>query len=442
MADCSSDSSELRNYLKELRKRTGAGSPSRIPKPAVTAGSLAPENNAEDVNVLNSSLTTGGRGGRAAALLNKVASLGISQHQRQKSQVHEESTSLTSSPTLSTSKREVSFKLDNDSTMKPSKIPRSPQQSKKQNDQPAAVANGLQQKSSPESRSKVSHTKSPDVGRHQIKRSPSPYHKNCQHSLPPASPEPQRTPSPRMKSSSKVRRSPSKSTSSAPTENSTSKKESRLHANKAENEKDSSGKAMNSDTIKGSDHTSKTTTSVSKSSVESTTRKSTEGEKCFADYSDTFEESTSKTKATSSKYTRSKSLDTGLHNRTLSEGTKILISDRPSLGTLKKSKSTSSASSKSTSVPDWWFPAILPPQHFGGEHLEELHKLHAGVLDDLFRFQVGLIEKHQQRADSRHKAVREFVKRKHDYTNWRSYQSDPRVQFVKWHREAGYLEAP
>ncbi|XP_022647503.1 uncharacterized protein LOC111244543 [Varroa destructor] len=438
MAESSSDSSELRNYLTELRKRTN--SLSRIPKPAQSADSFIYESKAADGNIssnaVDSSVLVAGRSGRAAALLNKVAGLGIGQRQRRQSQAENKSGSPTSSPTLSNSKKEVSF---SDRQTIPSKIPRSPQLVRRQNDSATISISPPRQKTGVESKSRSSQTKSPDVGRHQIRRSPSPYHKNCQHSFPSSSPEPQRTPSPRVKSA-RLRTGSTKNASSTVTESSASKNESKPDI-EGLGEKDTSAKCSTAKLA--SDSTNKTSTTT-KTSTETVSTKTVKHEKNAAeDYSDTFEKSTPKMKSTSSKYIRSKSLDTGQHKRTCSDGRTLPATGEGSfLRTLKKSKSTSLASSRSTTVPDWWFPAILPPQHFGGEHLEELQKLHAGVLDDLFRFQIGVIEKHQQRADSRYKAVREFVKKSHEYTNWRAYQSDPRVQFVKWHKATSHLKTP
>ena len=73
-----------------------------------------------------------------------------------------------------------------------------------------------------------------------------------------------------------------------------------------------------------------------------------------------------------------------------------------------------------------------------------LHPLvgHLGVLDDLFRFQLGLIEKHQQRSETRYKWMNEFVKLNHSYTTWEDYQKDPRAKFFLWQKQAAAADPP
>lgn len=494
MADSSSDSSELRNFLKELRSRGGGRlSPSRIPRPEALSDSAT-------VAKVEQSRKPGTN--RAAALLDKVAHLGQRKHANV-SRPTEDSSPTTSVTVSSGSKKEVAFDLGTQRARRAqgnnSRIPRSPNMGKRKDATDAANRDS----------GKVPSPKrvlTPDFNRHQARRSPSPYHKNCQHTQLSAanSPEPaDRGASPKLARNAAARaKPPARTKVASPTPREKPPHETATHegtssskgqgglrdkparqktetvktaqsdatdtasretrrSQAAETEKSQISGTRRSDATRTDDtsatprskttereqrlssmtakslQTSRTenadsstgpnTVSAVRNVDSSASKRGSGHQRTSAEYSDTFEETTSKVRTASAssssfrRQTRSKSLDTGLGRH--SSSTKV-------------ASSKASKRSKSSTVPDWWFPGILPPRHLGGDHLEQLHQLHLGVLDDLFRFQMGLIEKHQQRSETRYKAMNEFVKRNHSYTTWQDYQADPRTHFFSWQRNS------
>ncbi|XP_028966948.1 serine/arginine-rich splicing factor RS41-like [Galendromus occidentalis] len=403
MAESSSDSSELRNYLKDLRSRSGGRvSPSRIPRPDP---SLTAEQDRAQRPAPN----------RAAALLDRAANLS---RRKEVAAKGAEDSSPTLSLTISSSRKEVAFDLSDEQNRRDnsrSRIPQSPKAARKERETPPLKV---------VKKSTALKRVLPDTSRHQARRSPSPYHKNCQHSQTsaPDSPEPERGASPKIARSVVTKPGSPRMKASKPSEivrreqlPADSKGQPGIRRKSRTRRRDESGENdAEAHPIADVSSGSKTTEPSKKSGS--------------SEYSDTFEETTSKLRSTSSRrQTRSRSLDTGL----------IRSSRSPTTLTTKSSKR-----SKSSTVPDWWFPGILPPKHLGGDHLEKLQQLHLGVLDDLFRFQIGLIEKHQQRSETRYKWINDLVKSNHAYTTWDDYQSDPRARFFSWQKEAATADLP